>query len=127
LTESGGKAHAADVAERFNDCINRGDLAALAELMTPDHLFTDTVGATVAGKAACVDAWRGFFQQFPDYRNTFTQVESRGELAVAVGYSTCALPELQGPAIWTAAVRDGLVSHWRVYHDTPEVRAELRI
>jgi ketosteroid isomerase-like protein len=54
-----------DVAVRFNECINRRDLGGLAELMTEDHAFTDTVGEIVAGKPACLDAWRGFFEQFP--------------------------------------------------------------
>ena len=118
-------AQAEDVANRFNGCINRGDLDGLAELMTDDHAFTDTLGATVAGKAACVDAWRGFFQHFPDYHNTFTKLTSRGDVAVAVGYSTCATAALHGPAIWAATIRDGRVAHWRVCLDTPEVRREL--
>jgi ketosteroid isomerase-like protein len=114
-----------DVAIEFNQCINRRDLAGLAELMTEDHAFTDTLGATVPGKAQCVEAWRGFFARFPDYRNTFTEVSARGELAIAVGYSTCAFEALNGPAIWTAAISDGKVSHWRVYADTHQVRSEL--
>ena len=36
-------------------------------------------------------------------------------------------PLLDGPAIWTAEVRDGKVAVWRVYEDTPEVRARLGI
>ena len=116
-----------DVAVRFNECINRRDLGGLAELMTEDHAFTDTLGATLAGKPACVEAWRGFFEQFPDYRNTFTAISARGDLAIVVGYSTCATEVLNGPAIWTAAIRDGRVAHWRVYHDTPEVRSDLKI
>jgi ketosteroid isomerase-like protein len=95
--------------------------------MTEDHAFTDTLGATVAGKAACMDAWRGFFQAFPDYRNTFTQLMSQGDVAIVVGYSTCATQVLDGPAIWTATITDGRVAHWRVYQDTPWVRRELNL
>jgi ketosteroid isomerase-like protein len=68
------------VAIRFNECINRGDLAGLVELMTEDHAFTDTLGATVAGKAACTEAWRGFFRAVSVYRNTFTEVRGDGDL-----------------------------------------------
>ena len=116
-----------DVANAFNECINRRDLEALAALMTEDHVFTDGLGAAVPGKGACVEAWRGFFAAFPDYRNTFEQVSGRGDMAIAVGYSTCETPALDGPAIWTAEVRDGNVAHWRVYEDTPAVRAELNV
>jgi ketosteroid isomerase-like protein len=118
---------AVDVAIGFNECINRRDLGALAELMTEDHAFTDTAGASVRGKAACIEAWRGFFEQFPDYRNTFDDIRARGNLAIAVGYSTCSVEVLNGPAIWTAATNEGRVSHWRVYEDTARVRADLDI
>lgn len=104
-----------DVAVAFNECINRRDLAGLAGLMTVDHVFTDSVGASVDGKEACVEAWRGFFDAFPDYRNIFERVVATGDVAKAEGYSSCSVPELDGPAVWTAEVRDGKVAHWRVY------------
>jgi ketosteroid isomerase-like protein len=116
-----------EVANQFNECINRRNLAGLAALMTDDHAFTDTLGATVPGKEKCVEAWRGFFEQFPDYCNTFTDLKARGQVVIAVGYSTCATEVLNGPAIWTAEIRDGQVSHWRVYKDTLEVRSQLMI
>jgi hypothetical protein len=34
-------------------------------------------------------------------------------------------PILDGPAIWTAHIRDNLVTEWRVYDDTPENRRSL--
>jgi ketosteroid isomerase-like protein len=117
-----------DVANQFNDCINRADLEGLARLMTDDHVFTDSVGAAIDGNVACIAAWRGFFAAFPEYRNTFTHISSRGDLAIAVGYSTCPSEQaLDGPAIWTAVIRGGQVAHWRVYQDTPAVRAELQL
>ena len=57
------------VAAAFNEAINTRDLDRLAGLMTDDHTFVDSAGGTVAGKPACVEAWRGFFEAFPDYRN----------------------------------------------------------
>src|SRR5262249_46329752 len=116
-----------DVAIRFNDAINRRDVDELARLMTDDHAFTDTAGAGVTGKADCLAAWRGFFEQFPDYRNTFTRTLARGDVAIAVGYASCATEALDGPAIWTAETRGSQVSHWRVHHDSLAVRASLQI
>ena len=46
---------------------------------------------------------------------------------VVIGYSTCSVAVLDGPALWTAEVKDDKVAHWRVYEDTPAVRAELGI
>jgi hypothetical protein len=70
-------------------------------------------------------AWRGFFTSFPDYRNVFTSFTVRGDVVTIVGHSVCAEPSLAGPALWTATTRDGQVGEWRVYPDTPEVRAKL--
>ena len=115
----------AEIATRFNDAINRADLDVLAALMSDDHVFTDTVGARVVGKSRCLEAWRGFFEQFPDYRNHFVDVISSESRVMAVGYSTCSVAVLEGPALWVAEVVNEKVAHWRVYSDTPENRSAL--
>jgi ketosteroid isomerase-like protein len=105
---------AAAVALRFNDCINARDLAGLAALMTDDHTFVDAEGARVEGKPACVDAWRGFFAAFPDYRNVFATTLTAGDAVEITGRSECSVPELEGPARWSARIRDAKVAQWRV-------------
>lgn len=35
--------------------------------------------------------------------------------------------ELQGPGIWSGRVQGELISEWRAFEDTPEVRESLRI
>jgi ketosteroid isomerase-like protein len=103
------------VANAFNDAINARNLVALGALMTPDHRFVDSEGHTVDGVDACLDAWRGFFDAFPDYCNVFERLASVGDGVVEVeGYSVCSEPALDGPARWRAVVRDGLVAEWRV-------------
>ncbi|QKZ24402.1 nuclear transport factor 2 family protein [Streptomyces chartreusis] len=114
-----------DVVRRFNTAINDRDLDRLASLMSDDHTFTDSGGGTVRGKPACVEAWRGFFAAFPDYRNTFTGLSARDDIVAVSGHSECARPELAGPALWTARVSGTLVAEWRVYEDTPAMRHEL--
>jgi ketosteroid isomerase-like protein len=99
----------------FNDAINDGNVAALGELMTDTHCFIDSVGATVAGKVACLEAWAGFFDAYPDYRNVFDNVDDVGGGVVAArGHSECGFAALHGPAVWHAVVRDGLVDVWQV-------------
>jgi ketosteroid isomerase-like protein len=108
------------VVVRFNEAINRRDLDALAQLMAEDHRFVDAEGHVVDGKAACVEAWRGFFRAFPDYRNTFESVISMAPGVVEVrGRSDCSEPALVGPARWRAVVRHGQVVEWRVSDDRP--------
>lgn len=103
------------VALKFNEKINCRDLEGLAELMTDDHTFIDSFGEMTRGKDAMKEGWRQFFEKYPDYRNIFTCVTMQNNVVVMVGCSTCSYKRLDGPNIWTAKIRDGRVSEWRVY------------
>jgi len=89
------------VALEFNEAINNQNLDKLASLMTEDHTFF-SIGEedVVKGRSAMLKAWQGFFKAYPDDKNHFTQVESRKNLVIMVGFSEC-LQEasLDGPAI----------------------------
>ncbi len=112
----------------FNEAVNRRDLEALAALITDDHTFVDSAGSVLAGKAAVLAAWNGFFESFPDYRNDWSEVTSKDATVTAIGRSACSTePALDGPAIWTARASDGKVSEWRVHEDTPANRRHLGI
>jgi ketosteroid isomerase-like protein len=123
-----GKLAAMMAAVAFNEAINRRDLDALAELMTDGHTFIDSDGNVLAGRKRVLEAWQGFFEAFPDYRNEWARVIPMGSTVIAVGRSRCsAEPALDGPAIWAARTADGRVSEWRVYEDTPSNRSDLGI
>ena len=83
----------------FNEAINAGNVAALAGLMTDTHRFIDSAGTTVEGKSACIDAWRGFFGTFPDYRNVFDNVEDVGGGAVSLARPQGWVAAMQGTAV----------------------------
>ena len=119
--------HPTDLVLQFNEHINNRDADGLGMLMSDDHEFIDTDGNVERGRDRCLGAWRGFFNQFPDYRNTFVELTARNDLVVVVGYSTCSVDVLDGPAIWTAHVRGDTISQWRVYHDTSETRQSLGV
>lgn len=123
---SGREDDPESVVVQFNEGINGRDLDVLTRLMTDDHVFIDSVGGRVDGRQRCLAAWRGFFGAYPDYRNEFASMvlASRGMVAVA-GRSVCSDRALDGPALWTAKIREGLVCEWRVYEDTPETRARI--
>ncbi len=104
----------------FNEAINRRDLAALSGLMADTHRFIDSAGATVNGKSACLEAWRGFFDAFPDYRNVFEEVaEVDPGIVVVRGRSECTVAALDGPAQWRAVVGEGGVDEWHVSEPAP--------
>jgi ketosteroid isomerase-like protein len=116
----------AETVLAFNDAITRRDVAALGRLMADDHTFIDAAGTVFRGREEVLEAWRGFFEAFPGYRNVWTELAPSGETVIAVGHSVCPTePELDGPALWAANVRDRRVSVWRVYEDTPENKALL--
>jgi ketosteroid isomerase-like protein len=131
------------VALEFVARINARDVDALAELMTEDHEFIDTDGTSFRGRENLRSDWHGYYAMFPDYHIEIDQVSSQGGLVILTGSSSGTLSpegeealrnadgslppdeELQGPAIWTGRIEDGLVAQWRVYFDTPTIRAEL--
>ena len=101
-------------ALRFNDRINEQDLEGLVELMTEDHTFIDSAGNVTKGKNAMKQGWRDFFKKYPDYRNKFTSATVQDSVVIMVGYSTCSFKPLEGPSVWTARIRGGRVSEWKV-------------
>jgi ketosteroid isomerase-like protein len=98
----------------FNEKINQRDLEGLAELMTDDHTFVDNDGVVTEGKDVMLKSWKAFFEKYPDYRNVFTFVAVQDDVVVMVGYSYCSCKSLCGSNMWTARIRDGRVSEWRV-------------
>jgi ketosteroid isomerase-like protein len=113
------------VVLQFNEYINNRDLQGLSNLMTEDHVFIDSNDDVHSGKGLMIKGWGDFFHQFPDYRNHFAIVESRGDRVFVIGHSTCSFKPLDGPALWTVKVEDGLIAEWRVYLDTVENRENL--
>lgn len=114
-----------DTVRRFDECIAARDVDGLSGLMIEDHCFIDPAGGIVRGKPACLNAWRSFFNAFPDYRNRFARLEVRGQTVVATGHSESSDIRLAGPAIWLAKIHDGHVTEWRVMEDTETNRRQL--
>jgi ketosteroid isomerase-like protein len=114
-------------ALKFNERINTRDLTGLGEMMTEDHVFIDIPGEVHNGRPMMVSGWFDFFRLYPDYRNNFTHIEVKEGLVIMIGFSECSHDPLDGPAIWTAKIRDSFISEWRVYEDTKDVRKELGI
>jgi hypothetical protein len=95
--------------------------------MSDNHVFIDSSDDVHMGKESMIKGWIEFFNLYPDYRNHFPKIESRENLVLIAGYSTCSHKPLDGPAIWTAKIENDLVVEWRVYLDTKENRAKLNL
>jgi uncharacterized protein (TIGR02246 family) len=51
----------------FLDAINQHDAGKLAELMTEDHVFIDSLGKSTHGREKMRFGWQGYFAMCPDY------------------------------------------------------------
>ncbi len=106
---------------RFIDAINTADLDALGRFMTDDHRLVVLDEVPVEGRAANVEAWRGYFGSFPEYVIHPRQMTVEGGRVTVVGATTgshLGLPdqeELQIGVTWRAEVNDkGALSLWQV-------------
>ncbi|MCB1347545.1 MAG: nuclear transport factor 2 family protein, partial [Maritimibacter sp.] len=96
-----------EIVHAFNDAITAADAEGLGRLMTDDHRFTDPAGTEIAGRAAVLAAWAGFFAAFPGYRNLFDDIRTAGDTICLRGVSECSDPRLDGPALWRATLDGG--------------------
>ncbi len=73
------------MALQFNEYINNRDIGGLAKLMTDDHAFIDTGDNILRGKEKVPEAWKGFFDSFPDYRNMLDSVTFKDDTVTLKG------------------------------------------
>jgi uncharacterized protein (TIGR02246 family) len=114
----------------FLDRINRRDADRLAELMTEDHVFIDSLGQSVRGREKMRAGWKSYYAFCPDYTVSHEEIFQSGN-HVAVFGSAGGTIAAQGklppenkwrtPAAWLAVVEKGLVKEWRVYADNKPV------
>jgi ketosteroid isomerase-like protein len=129
--KSRGAAHGRGgrrVVEEFVRSINDHDVEGLFGLMHEDHVFIDAHGVEARGARLVRNAWKEYFEWFPDYKLVVERVLERGsEIAVfGLASGTYGGGESRDrfwmlPAAWRAVVEDGLVKEWQVYCDTKVV------
>jgi ketosteroid isomerase-like protein len=128
--------HVSQPAELFVAAINAHDVEQLLALMTPDHLFVDSLGNVLSGHGQMPGAWHGYVAMVPDYHLTIERVFSDAQEVLLCGvagrtFSTDGprRPEnaWSTPVALRARIRDGLVAEWRVYADNEPLRERMRV
>ena len=123
------------VARAFVRAINRQDVDALAELMTPEYRFIDALGNVVEGRDKMRAGWAAYFKMVPDYQLAIEESFGDGQTVVLLGeaggtYAPSGVlkPEnkWKTPAAIRAQVADGKVAEWRVYADNDSIRRLMR-
>jgi ketosteroid isomerase-like protein len=124
-----------EVAMDFIKRINAGDVDALCELMTEQHVFQDALGKRFVGRETMRQGWKAYFKIVADYNvraEEFFQTNNR--LAIfGVASGTCCgtdsakSPERfwQVPAAWGVVVEARQIAEWRVYADNQPLRKLL--
>ena len=124
----------ARAALKFVNEINRHDLESLLSMLSDDHLFVDGLGQELRGRERLREAWRVYFEMFPDYHLAVKEWFQNGRVVamfgtasgtLAVGADLPAENRWRVPAAWRAVVRDHLIVHWQVYADVEPVRKLL--
>lgn len=108
---------------KFVGAINAHDVDALAVLMSPGHVFVDSLGNRVEGAAKMQAGWRGYFSMCPDYWIQIDSAISEGSTVLAVGAAGGAIDGVlwRTPAAWKAIIHDGAVLEWQVFADNKPV------
>ncbi len=123
------------VTQAFLSAINRQDPAALADLMSPAHRFTDSLGNVVQGREKMRAAWAAYFRMVPDYSLAIDEFYGNGPAVVMLGWAQgtysrggCLKEEdrWRTPAAIRAVVEDGLIAQWQVYADNEPIRERVR-
>jgi hypothetical protein len=120
---------AVEVAERFIDCINRGDVEGLAPLMAEDYQLKVFDEPAVIGRELGVEGWRGYAAGFPDYVIHPHRIVERDGVVAVLGHTTgshLGLPddeESRLTLVWVADIAGDTVRSWTLVEDTAENRA----
>jgi len=116
-------ALATETFEKFVAAINSHNVEALIQLMTPDHLFVDSLGNRVQGAASMKIGWHGYFAMCPDYAIVVRKTLAHSDTVMATGEASGTIDNIawQTPAAWLATISNGQVAEWRVFADNKPV------
>ena len=142
------------VAHLFVRAINRHDVAGLADMMTSEHRFIDSLGNVVVGQHEARRGWAGYFGMVPDYAITILESYGAGSVVIMLGtakgtfvppptppsYFPAAQPKAaqepgaqlnpenawKTPLALRVLVENGRVAEWRVYADNEPIREIMR-
>ena len=104
--------------------VNAHDPRGIVELCTPDHIFIDSLGASLSGHARIEQAWIGYFSLFPDYLVEIEALVSRDALVLLSGWASathCRGRAWRIPGAWRALVSGLLIAEWQVFADNKPV------
>jgi len=121
----------AETVLEFVDAVNHQHIDKMIGMMTPDHLFTDSLGNQIPGRRAMRDAWLAYFGMVPNYKITIEETFINGRIVLGVGSArgNCAFSDhiseenafvISGA--WRAVVERDRIREWQVFADNKPLR-----
>ena len=117
---------ATEIVLKFIERINRQDVEGLADLMSEDHVFLDSVGGRGEGRENMRRGWAEYFRMMSDFRIEVEMTIAEEDRVAVVGTASGTYV-IDGkvsrenywkcPAAWLAVVKDELLAEWRVFAD----------
>lgn len=113
--------------QQFVTAVNTHQLDKMSALLSNDHTYTDAGNVQHTGSQKAVEAWKAWFEWFPDYKLEIEQWLPAGDTVAVFGYASGTFHTLSGdtgaahwrlPFAGKAVVKQGVLTAWQVYADT---------
>ena len=123
-----------EIVEAFVGAVNSGRAERVSNMMSPDHVFVDSLGARIQGRKTMLDGWRSYYRLFPNYRIEVDGWFFGGRETMLHGRAGATLHRDGRPAdggrweieaAWRAQTDSRRVLVWQVYADNKPVYALL--
>lgn len=118
---------AKDTIIEFVKQINNHNVEGIANLLTDDHSFVDAYGQCITGKEEMKKAWKVYFDWFPDYVISISEIIIGKQCTTMLGFASGTYKGIKNetnsfywrlPAAWKIIVENEKIKHWQVYCDT---------
>lgn len=125
-----------ETALAFVAAINAHSVGAIANMITDNHTFVDSLGIIVKGKEEIRKAWIGYFYLVPDFSITYERVLDEGDTVAIFGTAdgTCRVGSRVDPAnhwsipaSWLVLVEGNKVVRWQIFADNEPIRKILGV
>lgn len=115
------------IFNQFVEAVNNHDLYTMELIISPDHIFIDSIGNKIINRRSVLDAWEVYFRLFPDYSISIIETYLNYSYLAAFGYASGTFGiqyehhssnHFYLPAAWRTIIEKECIKYWQVYADT---------
>lgn len=118
---------AKDTIIDFVKQVNNHNVEGIANLLCDDHTFIDAYGNGISGKDEMKKAWEVYFEWFPDYVISISEIITGKHCTAMIGHASGTYKGIKNesnsyywklPAAWKIIVEGDKIKLWQIYCDT---------